>query len=120
MIATLRLSQQAPSILDHQLTSQSNALPLTTPGRERPDEQEAVEQLLVACLHTGDDKSALLCLERLTRCFGESNERVTGLHGLYEEAIAEGDIDLERCLQKYNRLLQGNPVNVVSVILPYL
>lgn len=115
MIATLRLSQQAPSILDHQ--SSGNGLFLTAPGCERAEEQERVEQLFIACLQTGDDKSALLCLERMTHCFGQSSERVKGLHGLYEEAVAESYLDLEKCLQKYNRILQENPVNVVGSIL---
>lgn len=115
MIATLRLSQQAPSILDHQ--SSGNGLFRTAPGCERAEEQERVEQLFIACLQTGDDKSALLCLERMTHCFGQSSERVKGLHGLYEEAVAESYLDLEKCLQKYNRILQENPVNVVGSIL---
>lgn len=113
MIATLCLSQQAPSILERRLTSKSSVQPLTIPGYEHLEEQETVEKLFVACLQTGDDKSALLCLEQLTQCFGLSNERVTGLHGLYEEAIAEDNTGLENCLQKYNKLLQENPVNVV-------
>lgn len=116
LIATLRLSQQAPSILDHHQSSR-NGLSLTTPGCEPAEEQERVEQLFVACLQTGDDKSALLCLERLTHCFGQSSERVKGLRGLYEEAVAESYLDLEKCLQKYNGILQENPVNVVRNIL---
>ncbi|RJE18886.1 hypothetical protein PHISCL_08778 [Aspergillus sclerotialis] len=112
MVSTLYLSQQAPSILDRRLTSKSSVQPLTIPGCEHLEEQETVEKLFVACLQTGDDKSALLCFEHLTQCFGLSNERVTGLRGLYEEAIAEDDTGLENCLQKYNKLLQENPVNV--------
>lgn len=113
MAATLCLSQQAPSILDRRLASKSIVPPLTAPGCEHLEEQETIEQLFIACLQTGDDKSALLCFEHLTQCFGLSNERVSGLHGLYEEAVAEGDTGLESCLQKYNKILQENPVNVV-------
>jgi hypothetical protein len=72
-----------------------------------------IEQLFFSCLQTGDDRSALLCLEQLTSRFGPSNERVMGLRGLYEEAIAETQSDLENCLRKYDVSLSENPLNLV-------
>ncbi|RMJ26618.1 hypothetical protein PHISP_02490 [Aspergillus sp. HF37] len=111
LAATLRLSQQVPAIIGRQ-SSWTDVLPLSTPVRESPEEPETIEQLFFACLQTGDDKSAQLCLDRLAQYFGASNERVTGLQGLYEEATAEGQADLEKCLEKYNGILSENPVNV--------
>lgn len=118
LAATLHLSQQAPSILHRQPVSKTDAA-LSTPVRN-PDEPETIEQLFFACLQTGDDKSALQCLDRLTKSFGASNERVTGLQGLYEEALAEGLPDLEKCLEKYNGILAENPVNVVCRVVQLL
>lgn len=114
MAATLRISQQVPSILDRQPSAKTNALPSSV--REHPEEPETIEQLFFACLQTGDDKAAQRCLDRLTQHFGVSNERVMGLQGLYEEATAEGHTDLENCLNKYNGILEKNPVNVVCCV----
>lgn len=114
MAATLRISQQVPSILGRQSSLKTDALPSSF--REQPEEPETMEQLFFACLQTGDDKSAQLCLDRLTQHFGVANERVMGLQGLYEEATAEGHADLENCLNKYNGILEENPVNVVCCI----
>jgi hypothetical protein len=115
LAATLRLSQQVPAIIGRQ-SFWTDVLPLSTAVRENPEEPETIEQLFFACLQTGDDKAAQLCLDRLAQYFGASNERVTGLQGLYEEATAEGQADLEKCLEKYNGILSENPVNVVRCI----
>lgn len=111
--ATLQFSQRAPSILGREVTSKTNIVATPKCQREHPEEHETVEQLLIACLQTGDDKSAQLCLDRLTHYFGTSNEKMMGLQGLYEEATAEGHLDLEKCLQKYDGILSENPVNAV-------
>ena len=113
LAVTLRMSQHAPSILSRQ-PLKTDTLP--SPVRAHPEEPENIEQLFFACLQTGDDKSAQLCLDRLTQHFGVSNERVMGLQGLYEEATADGRADLEKCLNNYNRILEENPVNVVCCI----
>lgn len=36
-----------------------------------------------------------------------------GLRGLYEEALAQNEIALEKILKGYNTVLKENPVNVV-------
>src|SRR5436189_1546965 len=110
--AALRLSQQASTFLQNQL-SQQPQFPLslfTTP--ESPELWTDYERLLLACLRTGDDKSAHLCLERLTTRFGPANERIMALRGLYQEAIAVSQSDLEKILQEYEKILADNPVNV--------
>lgn len=71
------------------------------------------EQLFLSCLQTGDDKSAHLCLERLIDRFGVTNERVMGLRGLYQEAVAEDDAALEKVLQEYDGALAEDPINTV-------
>jgi tetratricopeptide (TPR) repeat protein len=71
-----------------------------------------LEQLLYACLRTGDDKSAYLCVERLTQRFGADNERVMGLKGLYQEATAPDMAAMKTILEDYNKILEQNPMNV--------
>ena len=82
---------------------------------ESPELWSDYEQLLLACLRTGDDKSAHLCLERLTTRFGQANERIMALRGLYQEATAVSQSDLDKILQEYEKILADNPVNVVRI-----
>ncbi|KAL9045341.1 MAG: hypothetical protein Q9214_001598 [Letrouitia sp. 1 TL-2023] len=70
------------------------------------------ETYLFSCLKTGDDKAAHLCLEKLVNRFGANNERVMGLHGIYQEAMAEGEPALERILQEYCDILAEDPTNI--------
>ncbi|KAB8232513.1 uncharacterized protein BDW43DRAFT_278777 [Aspergillus alliaceus] len=112
LITTLRFSQQAPMILERQLTSDKNLISSVIANQEEPGKYGILEQLFFSCLQTGDDKSALLCLEQLTRRFGSSDEKVMGLRGLYEEAIAKNQSDLEDCLRKYDLALSENPLNL--------
>lgn len=111
--ASLRLSQQAPEFLkDH--PSRLPQFPLSIfAQRETPELWTTYEQLLLACLRTGDDKAARDCLDRLSARFGRMNERVMGLRGLYEEAIAEDKRALEAILKRYETILEEEPVNVV-------
>lgn len=71
------------------------------------------EKLLLSCLRTGDDKAAHLCIEKLIDRFGATNERVMGLRGLYQEAVAKDDAALERILNEYDEVLAEDPVNTV-------
>ncbi|KAE8133150.1 hypothetical protein BDV38DRAFT_259429 [Aspergillus pseudotamarii] len=111
-ITSLRFSQQAPVILEHQLHPEKNPISTLIAKQEEPEKYGIIEQLFFSCLQTGDDRSALLCLEQLTRRFGSSNEKVMGLRGLYEEAIAENQSDLEDSLRKYDSSLLENPLNL--------
>lgn len=103
VISALHLSRQAPAIL------RQKSAPDTA------EEYGRIEQLFLACLRTGDDQSAHICLSRLSHRFGPSNERVMGLRGLYEEAIAPDNAALEKCLKGYEKILSENPVNVVCM-----
>ena len=47
--------------------------------------------------------------------FGATNERVMGLRGLYQEAVAKDDAALERVLQEYDKVLSEDSVNTVGV-----
>ncbi|KAL9131870.1 MAG: hypothetical protein Q9217_000316 [Psora testacea] len=69
------------------------------------------EKLMLSCLRTCDDKGAFLCLERLIRRFGATNEKVMGLRGLYQEAVAEDEAALVRILREYEAVLAEDPVN---------
>lgn len=107
VLSALRLAQQAPAILGHGPAQNSKS------SRDTAEEYSRIEQLFLACLHTGDDKSAKACLDRLSHRFGPSNERVMGLRGLYQEAIAQDQSALEKCLVEYEKILSETPVNVV-------
>ena len=112
-INALQISQKAPVKLSQPPPSTSS-FPLSL--LSKPESREAwaeYEQLFLACLRTGDDKSAHLCLERLTDRFGATDEKVMGLRGLYQEAIAEKESQLEAILKEYHKILDENPVNVV-------
>ncbi|KAF3481731.1 tetratricopeptide repeat protein 35 [Arthroderma uncinatum] len=110
--ASLRLSQKAPSFLQSQ-PSRFPSFPFSIfSQKESPELWMNYEQLLAACLRTGDDKSARECLDRLSSRFGEQNERVMGLRGLYDEATAADEAALKQVLSKYDAILQENPVNV--------
>lgn len=113
--AVLRLARQAPAFLQSQ-PSQQPQFPLSLISK--PESLELwinYEQLFFACLRTGDDKSADECLGRLTKRFGPENERIMGLRGIYEEALADNNAELSKILAGYDSVLAENPVNVVSI-----
>ncbi|KAI5292357.1 hypothetical protein KEM52_006420 [Ascosphaera acerosa] len=110
--AALRLSQQAPAFLAAQPAT-APAFPASMFQKgETAELWLSYERLFLACLRTGDDESARECLHRLTERFGARNERVMGLHGLWEEARAEGKSGLMKVLLSYDEVLEKNPVNV--------
>lgn len=109
----LNLSQQTEQYLrKYGSTGTSFPIPLLS----HPDSTEiwiTYEKLLLACLRTGDDKAAHLCLEKLVDRFGATNERVMGLRGLYQEAVAQDDSALERIVHEYQEVLAEDPANTV-------
>ncbi|KAK2768793.1 hypothetical protein FQN54_000649 [Arachnomyces sp. PD_36] len=110
--SSLQLAQEAPAFIQSQPATQP-IFPFSLFSKpETPEKWINYEQLLLACLRTGDDKSAEKCLERLTTRFGPANERVMGLRGLFEEATAEDRRALEKILDGYEGVLRENPVNV--------
>ena len=72
------------------------------------------EKLLLSCLRTSDDRGAFMCLEKLIERFGASNEKVMGLRGLYQEAVAKDEAALMEILREYNEILAENPANLVG------
>ncbi|KAH0558807.1 hypothetical protein GP486_004552 [Trichoglossum hirsutum] len=109
--AALHISQQAPLLLQDQ---PSLSLPFLY-SSESTEKWAIYEHLLLACLRTGDDKSARLCLERLSNRFGATSERVMGFKGMYQEAVAEDDATLERILKRYEDILVEDPTNTVGL-----
>ena len=110
---SLRLAQKAPNFLQQQVKTHSAYPILFITAAESSELWAGYEKFIYSCLWIGDDKSAHLCLERLIKRFGASNERVMGLRGLYEEATAEGDDALEAVLAEYERILTDDPANMV-------
>ncbi|KAJ4301294.1 Inositol phosphatase SIW14 [Kalmusia sp. IMI 367209] len=108
----LQLSQKAPLILSSAPTS-SLPWPLSLLfSRETPETWAIHENLLLAALRTGDDASARQILDRLTTRFGASNERIIALKGIYEEALAKDDKDLEKIFNDYEKVLKEDPTNI--------
>ncbi|CAI6341464.1 unnamed protein product [Periconia digitata] len=108
----LQLSQKAPLILSSSPTS-SLPWPLSLLfSRETPETWTIHENLLLAALRTGDDASARQILDRMTERFGESNERIIALRGIYEEALAKDDKELAKVLDGYGKVLDTDPTNM--------
>lgn len=112
LTTALHRSQQAPAILGQEGTGGLLSRWYTILENDGSNDFDSLEKLFFSCLQSADDKSALLCLERLTHRFGPSNERIMALRSIYDEAIAEDKLSLERCLKKYDDILSQNPVNM--------
>lgn len=109
----LSLSQQTEHFFrKYASTTTSIPLPLVSYS-DSTEIWNTYEKLLLACLRIGDDKAAHLCLEKLVDRFGATNERVMGLRGLYQEAVALDDSGLVRILEEYQEVLAEDPVNTV-------
>lgn len=107
----LHLSQKAPLILSSAPTS-SLPWPLSLLfSRETPETWTIHENLLLAALRTGDDAAARQILDRMTERFGEENERIVALRGIYEEALAKDDKELAKILDGYGKVLEADPTN---------
>lgn len=112
--AALSLSQQATHYLTRHASTATSIVPI--PLLQYPESADLwteYEKLLLSCLRTGDDKAAHRCLEKLIDRFGATNERVMGLRGLYQEAVAVDDAALTRILEEYDDVLVHDPVNTV-------
>lgn len=108
---SLAISQQAPHFFKAQAPSLLPYPLSILTSSESPEQWNSYENLLVACLRTGDDESAFICVKELIDRFGESNERVQFLNGLYQEATAEDDKALEKVLAIYEQILADAPTN---------
>ncbi len=110
----LSLSQQTAQHLRNHANTGTSTIPL--PFMSAPESTElwlTYERSILSCLRTGDDEAAHSCLQKLIDRFGAANERVMGLRGLYQEAVAQDDSALEKVLKGYNDVLDEDPVNTV-------
>ncbi|KAL2170985.1 hypothetical protein VTG60DRAFT_4000 [Thermothelomyces hinnuleus] len=111
--AALALSQQAPAILrSSPSTASSSPFSTLLSGSEKPEQWLQYENLILACLRTGDDQAAHACLSRLVARFGDDNERVQALRGLVKEAEAKNNGALEDVLKEYDQILSENDTNI--------
>jgi len=108
----LSLSQKASSTLSRSSLKIKPLVFSAVSAVEEPVEWAELEQIFHACLRTGDDEAAHLCLERLSQRFGVTNHRIMALRGLYQEAQAETEDDLRPILQGYNKIVQEDPMNI--------
>lgn len=114
----LSLSRQAAHYLRNSPSS-NTLIPIPSFSFAESTESWAIyERLLVSFLRTGDDKAAHQCLEKLIDRFGPTNERVMGLRGLYQEAVANNQSALEKILAEYNDVLAEDPANTVCCCPP--
>ena len=110
----LPLSQRTDQFL--RKNGSIGALKIPIPIVSSPESTELwteCEKLFLSCLRTGDDKGAFLCLEKLIERFGASNEKIMGLRGLYQEAVAEDEAALRKILREYDDILAEDPTNTV-------
>jgi len=107
----LALAQKAPLVLT---SSPISSLPWPLSllfSRESPESWTIHENLLLATLRTGDDASARKILDRLATRFGADNERIITLRGIYEEALATNNAELESVFNGYEKILREDPTN---------
>jgi ER membrane protein complex subunit 2 len=107
--SNITLAQKAKSFLSSQSTW---SLPYPLSLFFNPESQAkwaAYENLFLACLRTGDFDSAKACLEAITARFGHTNEHVLALSGLYSEATAQNEADLQKVLKTYEDVLKEDP-----------
>lgn len=107
----LHLSQQAKTYFNSQ-SSWLSALPYPLSlfiNTESQEKWQIYENVFLACLRTGDNSSAYLCLEELTDRFGKKNDRVLALQGLYKEAMAKDTKELQEVAMWYHELLKEDP-----------
>lgn len=108
----LALSQKAPLILSHPPTS-SLPWPLSLLfSRETPESWTIHENLFYSALRTGDETSARATLDRMEARFGAENERIITLRGIFNEATAQSDADLEKVFDGYEKILREDPTNM--------
>lgn len=108
----LALSQKAPLILS---TSPTSSLPWPLSllfSRETPESWTIHENLFFSALRTGDETSAHTLLSRLEARFGQHNERIITLRGIYNEATAHSNSDLEKVFEGYEKILRDDPTNM--------
>lgn len=91
------------------------SFPLFT--HESPEQWTTYEHMLYSCLRTGDDKAAHFFLQKLALRFGKNDERVMGLRGLYQEAMAEDSSVLLQMSREYDEILVEDPTNTVIILL---
>lgn len=108
---SVQLSQQASIFLQSQ-SSWLSSLPYPLNLFIKTESQEkwqVYENIFLACLRTGDNDTAFKYLEELTARFGQTYDHVVALHGLYQEATAEDEKELQKVLKMYQDLLQDDP-----------
>jgi hypothetical protein len=114
----LQLAQQAPTILrSNPKAFSSSPLSFLFSSSETPELWMIYENLLLACLRTGDDRSAHEFLERLVLRFGDDNQRIMAMKGLVREAEAANNGELETVLKEYDEILAAvgdGGTNIVS------
>ncbi|KAL8962707.1 MAG: hypothetical protein Q9193_000925 [Seirophora villosa] len=109
-------SQQASaSIESNGMITHLASFPMFT--HESPEQWTTYENMLYSCLRTGDDKAAHFFLQKLALRFGKNDERVMGLRGLYQEAMAEDSSALLQMSREYDEILVEDPTNTVIVLL---
>ena len=106
---SLNLSQKAPGFYRSQ-ASWSLPYPFSLLfNTESQEKWQIYENIFLACLRTGDNESAYIYLEELSKRFGKTSDRVKALQGLYLEATAENQKELDGVMRHYEDTLKDDP-----------
>ena len=65
--------------------------------------------MFLACLRTGDNDSAHIYMNELSKRFGNTSDRVKALQGLFLEATAKTQQELDAVMLHYEGLLKDDP-----------
>jgi hypothetical protein len=108
----VRITQLAPKFLKR--TPKPAKWPLSLITGDPPAETwSSLETLYIQCLRTGDDTSAKDILDRFIARFGEKSEKVMAYQGMWEEAVAQTDQEINKVLDIYGKMLEADPSNLV-------
>jgi ER membrane protein complex subunit 2 len=108
---SLTLSQKAKSFFTSQ-SSWLSSVPYPISlfiNTESQEKWQIYENIFLACLRTGDNQAAYLCLEELTDRFGKTNDRIVAMQGLYQEAMAKDSKELAEVMNSYNEIVKEDP-----------
>ncbi|KAJ8611893.1 hypothetical protein MRB53_037689 [Persea americana] len=107
---TQAILSEAPKFL----SKQRNAIKLPYPlnllvSDESQEKWVAYENILVASIDAKQTEIAKQCIEEITERFGSTNERVIIFKGMYDEAVATNDGQLNAVLKRYDEVLTESP-----------
>jgi ER membrane protein complex subunit 2 len=78
-------------------------------ANDSQEKWQTYSNLFHAFLLSGQNNEAYLCLEELVDRFGKTNEHILALQGLYQEATAKDQKELEEVMRSYDEIIREDP-----------